>query len=291
MAVLVKQIYYSIISIMYSFIDFLQQYKIYIFVEPLILIKYNYKMKTKKEIDQEIKNRKIMYYIVLIMIAFGVHYFVDLWPYRWITYIILVAYSGGHKSIEKIIKKSRAMNYTAEMKSMSKDELLAIDEEVLKEIAETWSYKRREGEKFFRESMHQASVYIQDGLYEVEKNFDKILNNKDQDLIDAYNNKVLKELELNLKAEVITKDQYNVLLNDAKELLKKKIWKISQTDESVAEQLYDLGLISKKELQVVIDRVEEEEGEKERIKEKKKNWKKEFYIDYILGNVKLKEGE
>lgn len=167
--------------------------------------------------------------------------------------------------------------------SFSESEFESLENQQLKEIAISLSKIEKKYSSLSRLENSEVSVHVGSQYYQISTNVENIF--KSHDFLSDYDN-LLKRINLEYKAEKININQMNEAIDSAKEKLLKASWDISKTELKVAKKLYDLEMISEKELQVVKDRIIEEESIQSSNKKKMKNLYddnlRKIYLNYIL---------
>ncbi len=180
------------------------------------------------------------------------------------------------KKKEDALKKKEALNYL----NYSESDLYKIDRIKLKEIA----FEIAESRNDSREFSSRSTIETVHHNYGVTNNAHNLLSSISKDSYKPFRDyeSTIKKLDLELKAESIDPLTYNENINKAKNKLLKDAWDISNTGYEIASKLYEMNLISEKELKVVEERVEAERTAKENLEAEKNIKKKKFYVDYIL---------
>ncbi len=201
--------------------------------------------------------------------------------YILIFVIILYAYfsnkkSANNKKKEETLKRKEALKYL----NYSESDLYKIDRNKLKDIASEIAKSRNDFNEFSNRSVKE-SLYSN---YNMRDEMNDSLSYISKDFYQPFKDyeRTIKKLDLELKAESMDSLTYNEKINKAKNKLLKEAWDISNTEYEIASKLFELNLISEKELKVVEEREEAESIAEEKLEAEKNIKKKKFYVDYIL---------
>ena len=107
----------------------------------------------------------------------------------------------------------------------------------------------------------------------IEKEEDEKYRRRNQYIFNY--EKAFLKLELQLKAEEISNEEFGLKIADLKSQLLNNVWDISDSNEIISNKLLKMGLITNNQKKVADEYLNE-------ISDKKKNDEKKMYVDYIL---------
>ncbi len=189
-------------------------------------------------------------------------------------------------------KTKEEIELIKEIKTLNEAQLYLTDIEKLRKSAGLIAEEREQGKKLAITSTYPyVHVNHRDWCFKMamassrNKMIDKSEHKINSEKFDRYYSNI-KGLELELRAESISEKEFNDMKESEKSKLFKGTWNIQTTDSGIAKDLLDLGMITEKQYQVVVERENKEEEEQKQKEEedelKQKKDEKSFYVNYIL---------
>jgi hypothetical protein len=175
--------------------------------------------------------------------------------------------------------------------NLSDEELYSKELSELIDICENLAFNNREERDYAMKALLHKVSFIDQGFRDFTRDVNSLEKSfNENDYFKSYDEQI-RRLELQLNANEIDSDSYEEKLLIAKTKLYKSCWDILKIKSYDAEKLFNLNLISQKQLETIINREIKEESEKvnheKKRKERELRSKKEFYVDYIQGKNKF----
>jgi hypothetical protein len=177
--------------------------------------------------------------------------------------------------------------------NLSDEELYSKELSELKKICENLAFDNREECDYSLKEVVHSSSFLDQGFRDFTQNISELEKSLTQNKhIKSYEEEI-RRLELQINAREINEKKYEEKILFENNKLLESCWDILKIKSYDAEKLFNLKLISKKQLETVFDRESKDLIEKniteKKLKEKDIKRKKEFYVDYIRGRKVFKK--